>query len=376
MIFIQICHNLALGRPIRTGATVQRAIHHIWQVADFHRVAPHRQRHNSIIQPLDSVVRQPNKHRRKISQIPPASVYRVSAEIRIIIIFTKIYIPVSKCLRKSYEISSPEKKNIFDTVLPDSTANDLDQHLSSLVGASPTGQMGGTHPSLTQTALNGTNAIHVPRYLATNNDYNLHTSNNGPRSLSDSSQAESPVQDDLLTSNTPNLGGAGGGGANGTNIGNGNNGNASSVVSGAHNFISVNQSQNAYGTSTGSGGGGGGGHGGGGGGCNSSSLYPVLPASLLYSQLYTAANQTHGFHSHSSQNAMVHGELQSVMEHISTASGRQQQNLMVGGTDLTHIGNCSSSARAGDESVIGRQMSGIQRAPHHTDNGNSVWRPY
>lgn len=253
-------------------------------------------------------------------------------------------------------------------MLPDSTANDLDQHLSNLVGASPTGQMTGTHPSLSQVALNGSNGLHVPRYLATNNDYNLHTSNNGPRSLSDSSQAESPVQDDLLTSNTPNLGNAAAiaNSANGTNIGNGNNGNASNVVGGAHNFISVNQSQNAYGTSTGSG-----------GGCNSS-LYPVLPASLLYSQLYTAANQTHGFHSHTSQNAMVHGELQSVMEHISTASGRQQQNLMVGGTDLTHthIGNCGSSARAGEESVIGRQMSGIQRAPHHTDNGNSVWRPY
>lgn len=268
-------------------------------------------------------------------------------------------------------------------MLPDSTANDLDQHLSNLVGASPNGQMGGgTHPSLSQATLNGSNGIHVPRYLATNNDYNLHTSNNGPRSLSDSSQAESPVQDDLLTSNTPNLGGAAAAAAaaaavansvNGANIGNGNNGNASSVVGGgvgggggggAHNFISVNQSQNAYGTSAGSG-----------GSCNSS-LYPVLPASLLYSQLYTAANQTHGFHSHSSQNAMVHGELQSVMEHISTASGRQQQNLMVGGTDLTHIGNCGSSARAGEESVIGRQMSGIQRAPHNTDNGNSVWRPY
>lgn len=259
-------------------------------------------------------------------------------------------------------------------MLPDSTANDLDQHLSSLVGASPTGQMGTTHHSLSQTALNSANGIHVPRYLATNNDYNLQIGNNGPRSLSDSSQAESPVQDDLLTSNTPNLGSAGSNvanGANGTDLGNSNNGsNASNIVGGAHNFISVNQSQNAYGGSNGSGGSNGGGGGGGAGSCNSS-LYPVLPASLLYS--YTmAANQTHGFHSHTSQ----HGELQSMMEHISTASGRQQQNLMVGGTDLTHIGNCGSSARAGEESVIGRQMGGIQRAPHHSDNGNSVWRPY
>lgn len=258
-------------------------------------------------------------------------------------------------------------------VLPDSTANDLDQHLSNLVGTSPTGQMGGNHGQLTQATLNGSNGVHIPRYLATTNDYNLHTSNNGPRSLSDSSQAESPVQDDLLTSNTPNLGngnnGTGNANTNGGNISN----NTSSAIGNNPNFIGgVNQTQNSYGT--GSAGGGNGGSGGGGSttaGCNSS-LYPVLPASLLYSQLYTAANQTHGFHSHAAQNSMVHGELQSVMEHITTASGRQQQNLMIGGTDLTHIGNCGSSARAGEE----RQMA-VARAPHHhTDNGNSVWRPY
>lgn len=228
------------------------------------------------------------------------------------------------------------------------------------------------HPSLTQASLNGANSLSVPRYLATNSDYNLHTSNTGPRSLSDSSQAESPVQDDLLTSNTPNLGN--GNGTNGTtNI---SSGNASSASSGggsntsgggggnSHNFISVNQSQNAYATAAATG-----------GSCNSS-LYPVLPASLLYSQLYTAANQSHGFHTHSSQNSMVHGELQTVMEHISTASGRQQQNLMVGTTDLTHIGNCGASARVTEDAVISRQMSGVPRGPHHTDNGNSVWRPY
>lgn len=225
-------------------------------------------------------------------------------------------------------------------MLPDSTANDLDQHLSNLVGASPATQM--THPSLAQssiaTAVNGSNGIHVPRYLATNTDYNLHTSNNGPRSLSDSSQAESPVQDDLLTSNTPNLGGVG--------------------VNQNFTAIAGNQAQNAYSTGSAS--------------CNGS-LYPVLPASLLYTQLYTAANQSHGFHSHASQN--VHGELQSVMEHINTATGRQQQSLMAGGTDLSHVGNCASSARAGDDAANNRQM-GVQRAPHHSDNGNSVWRPY
>lgn len=250
-------------------------------------------------------------------------------------------------------------------MLPDSTANDLDQHLSNLVGSSPTGQMSSSHGSLTQTALNGSNGIHVPRYLATNNDYNLHASNNGPRSLSDSSQAESPVQDDLLTSNTPNLGGNGNGNTTTSNL---VTNNANSAVGNNHNFIGVNQTQNSYGSS----------NSGPSSGCNSSSLYPVLPASLLYSQLYTAANQTHGFHSHAAQNSMVHGELQSVMEHITTASGRQQQMAMIGGTDLTHIGNCGSSARAGEDAVnnAARQMS-IQRAPHHhTDNGNSVWRPY
>lgn len=246
-------------------------------------------------------------------------------------------------------------------MLPDSTANDLDQHLSNLVNATPSAQM--SAQSISQAALsNGTNGLHVPRYLATNasNEYSLHTSNNGPRSLSDSSQAESPVQDDLLTSNTPNLGGNGTAAPNGG----GNSGGSGSTVTVSdtitnQNFsgLGVNQSHNSYSSGSSA--------------CNGS-LYPVLPASLLYSQLYTAANQSHGFHS--SQNSV--GELQTVMEHISTATGRQQQNLMVGGTDLSgHVGNCGSSARASDVDVINRQMV-VQRAPHHTDNGNSVWRPY
>lgn len=248
-------------------------------------------------------------------------------------------------------------------MLPDSTATDLDQHLSNLVGTTTTSQMnhqnlltnggGGTaQTSITSSSIvngGGTNGIHVPRYLATNTDY--HTSQNGPRSLSDSSQAESPVQDDLLTSNTPNLGGS-------------TNQNFAGLVVG-------NQTQNSYGTNSSN--------------CNGS-LYPVLPASLLYSQLYTAANQTHGFHTHTSlqspgQNSLVHGELQTVMEHISTVGvngGRghqqQQQNLMAGTTDLSHCGN---SARQIDDVVSNRHvaMAG-QRAQHHSDNGNSVWRPY
>lgn len=184
-----------------------------------------------------------------------------------------------------------------------------------------------------------------------NNDYNLHSSQNGPRSLSDSSQAESPVQDDLLTSNTPNLGG----------------------VNGNQNF-GVNQNQNSYGN--------------GGNGCNGS-IYPVLPASLLYTQLYTAANQSHSFHSHSlqshsSQNSLMHGELQSVMDHIVTGTGshggrQQHHQLMAGNTDLSLIGNCGTAARVADENTS-RQLLGPrglqpQHAPPGADNA-AVWRPY
>lgn len=48
-------------------------------------------------------------------------------------------------------------------------------------------------------------AVSLARYQNHQNYSSVHSSQNGPRSLSDSSQAESPVQDDLLTSsNTPN----------------------------------------------------------------------------------------------------------------------------------------------------------------------------
>lgn len=255
-------------------------------------------------------------------------------------------------------------------MLPDSTATDLDQHLSSLVGTPPSsGQM--THQSLMNSGSvsgnNNNNNNHsssitpnassnnliVARYNHSqgNNDYNLHTSQNGPRSLSDSSQAESPVQDDLLTSNTPNLGG----------------------VNGNQNF-SINQNQNSYGN--------------GGNGCNGS-IYPVLPASLLYTQLYTAANQSHGFHSHSlqshsSQNSLMHGELQSVMDHIVTGTGshggrQQHHQLMAGNTDLSLIGNCGTAARVADENasrqLLGPRGQQPQHAPPGADNA-AVWRPY
>ncbi|XP_075156930.1 RUNX family transcription factor Runt related A isoform X1 [Haematobia irritans] len=285
-------------------------------------------------------------------------------------------------------------------MLPDSTASDLDQHLSSLVG-STTGQM--THHSLLgstgQTAISSTvngaagataNSILVPRYHNSNNEYNVHSSQNGPRSLSDSSQAESPVQEDLLSTNTPNLGGANGnaatnGGANSNSNGSANN----SLVGSNPNFTNlVNQSQNPAGYGAAAGAGVGGGHGGAtGAGCNGS-LYPVLPASLLYSQLYTAANQSHGFHSHSlpshtSPNSTVHGELQSVMDHISNVGVRQQHNIMSGGVgthpgDLTLIGNCGASVRNIEDGNTNRQLTALaaHRGHHNPGDNGSVWRPY
>lgn len=258
---------------------------------------------------------------------------------------------------------------ILIIVLPDSTATDLDQHLSNLVGTPPSSQM--THQNILATGNNGTNQtsisstangtngllVGVARYQAnSSNEYNnVHSSQNGPRSLSDSSQTDSPVQDDLLTTNTPNLGSSGG------------NQNFSGIV--------VNQSQNSYGN--------------GGSSCNGS-IYPVLPASLLYSQLYTAANQSHSFHAHSLQTHSgqnsVHGELQSVMDHITTSgSNRHQQNLMgvTGHTDLSLVGSCGSNIRVGnggDDNGSNRQVvqSLVQRGQQQgqNDNGNSVWRPY
>lgn len=275
------------------------------------------------------------------------------------------------CVPSEFIVNDDVKVNnkvpYSNLVLPDSTATDLDQHLSSLVGTPPSaaqmthqslmnnsGSVGGANHTTSLTPNGASNNLIVARYNQNqgNNDYNLHSSQNGPRSLSDSSQAESPVQDDLLTSNTPNLGG----------------------VNGNQNF-GINQNQNSYGN--------------GGNGCNGS-IYPVLPASLLYTQLYTAANQSHSFHSHSlqshsSQNSLMHGELQSVMDHIVTGtggshSGRQQHHqLMAGNTDLSLIGNCGTAARVADENasrqLIGPRGQQAQHAPPGADNA-AVWRPY
>lgn len=249
-------------------------------------------------------------------------------------------------------------------MLPDSTATDLDQHLSSLVGTPPSsaqmshqslmnnsGTVTGANHSSSLSTNGSSNNLIVTRYNQNHgHDYNLHSSQNGPRSLSDSSQAESPVQDDLLTSNTPNLGG----------------------VNGSQNF-GVNQNQNSYGN--------------GGNGCNGS-IYPVLPASLLYTQLYTAANQSHSFHSHSlqshsSQNTLMHGELQSVMDHIVTGTGshggrQQHHQLMAGNTDLSLIGNCGTAARVADENSSRQLLGPRGQQPQHAPGADNaaVWRPY
>lgn len=54
--------------------------------------------------------------------------------------------------------------------------------------------------------------------------------------------------------------------------------------------------------------------------CNGS-IYPVLPASLLYSQLYSAANQSHSFHTgHNVGGHNPNGELQNVMDQITTSA--------------------------------------------------------
>ncbi|EDW25720.1 GL15962, partial [Drosophila persimilis] len=92
---------------------------------------------------------------------------------------------------------------------------------------------GGTGAGGAGSPLAGGNSILGPRYHTNaSNDYNVHSSQNGPRSLSDSSQAESPVQEDLLSTNTPNLG-SGTGGGGGTANGGAANGGAGAAGGGA-----------------------------------------------------------------------------------------------------------------------------------------------
>ncbi|XP_061503364.1 uncharacterized transmembrane protein DDB_G0289901-like isoform X2 [Anopheles gambiae] len=285
------------------------------------------------------------------------------------------------------------------TMLPDSTATDLDQHLSSLVGATQqatshmgqtniisggggvtnnsnnTGGSGSSGNSLTpQIPAHLSNSLIVPRYAqstSTNNHvdaYGLTSNQSEPRSLSDSSQAESPVQDDLLTSNTPNLGpssgpttttgagnssgvngGANGGGSNGGGDGNSNglHQNFSNIVmsqsNGGSNASTTPNFVGSNGTSS----------------CNGSPLYPVLPASLLYSQLYTAANQSVGGFGHAVNH---HHHIQSTHGAVAAAVA-----VATGGSPVQN----SASAAAATAAAAAMHAGELQSVMDHLTAGTT-----
>lgn len=210
-------------------------------------------------------------------------------------------------------------------MLPEAATSDLDQHLG-LVSTQ-------NHNNHSQSSTHSSSLL-VSRYSSNHADFSI----SGPRSLSDnSSAAESPVQDDLLSSQTP----LGVNHANNTNF-----------------TLHQNMSQSPYSTSN----------------CNNS-IYPVLPG-LLYSQLYSAANQSHNFHSlHSHSAHSQHNDLQTVMDHLSTSNQRQMVN---GSTDLllTNNGSCAAAAaRQDDGHTRVLSTNGAQRGPGQ--NGDAVvWRPY
>lgn len=211
-------------------------------------------------------------------------------------------------------------------VLPDSSATDLDQHLG-LVSAQ-------AHTNHSQTASHHSSLL-VPRYSSNHTDFGL----SGPRSLSDnSSTAESPVQDDII---------------------NPQNTLSSNHINNTNFSLHQNMTPTTYPSSN----------------CTNS-LYPVLPASLLYSQLYSAANQTHNFHSlHSHAAQSHHNDLQSVMDHLSTSNQRQVNGA--GGSDvlLANSGTCANAAvRQDDAHARALSTNGVQRAAAQTDT--AVWRPY
>lgn len=198
-------------------------------------------------------------------------------------------------------------------VLPDTASTDLDQHLG-LVSSQP-------HTTHSQTT--HTSSLLVPRYSTNHTDFGL----SGPRSLSDnSSAAESPVQDDLLSSQP--------------------------LVN--HTNFHQNMTTSSYPTSN----------------CNNS-IYPVLPASLLYSQLYSAANQSHNFHSLHSHTTQSHNDLQTVMDQLSTTNQRQ----MNGSTDLilSNNGTCAAAAARQEDGRL--TSNGGQRGPGQSSDA-VVWRPY
>ncbi|XP_060522857.1 runt-related transcription factor 3 [Cylas formicarius] len=210
------------------------------------------------------------------------------------------------------------------SLLPDSSPSDLDQHLGLVSSQNHANHAQSSHAT----------SLLVPRYSANHSDFTL----SGPRSLSDnSSAAESPVQDEILTSQT-SLG-----------VNHANNPNFN---------LHQNMTQTTYASSN----------------CNNS-IYPVLPG-LLYSQLYSAANQSHNFHSlHTHTPQGHHNDLQSVMDHLSNSS--HQRQMSGGGSDLLlNNGTCAAAAARQDDAhnrVL--NSSAAQRGPGQ--NGDAVvWRPY
>lgn len=189
-----------------------------------------------------------------------------------------------------------------------------------------------THTNHSQSATHASSLL-VPRYSSNHSDFSL----SGPRSLSDnSSAAESPVQDDLLSQSSLGV----------------------NHVNNSNFQLHQNMTPTSYAS----------------GNCNNS-LYPVLPASLLYSQLYSAANQSHNFHSFASHASQGHhNDLQSVMDQLSTSNQRQ----MNGSTDLllSNNGTCAAAAaRQDDAHARALTSNGVQRGPAQSSDA-VVWRPY
>ncbi|KAK6630458.1 hypothetical protein RUM43_014803 [Polyplax serrata] len=200
------------------------------------------------------------------------------------------------------------------SILPDTTGSgtglnvtgDLEQQLGGLV-SSHQHQNQINQQQSERTSSGSSSGLLVPRYPGSA-DYGL-----GTRSLSDSSAGESPVGDDLLGVNTTT--------AN------------SFSCSAAGSFSQYSSS--------------------------GSNLYlgtPVLPASLLYSQLYNAANQNHAqfhhlhHHHHHHHTSTADQDLQTVMDHLNPRQSSEDQ---------TRLGT-----------------GGVQRTVHSAADTSGVWRPY
>lgn len=197
-------------------------------------------------------------------------------------------------------------------VLPDTTGsgagvnatNELEQQLGNLVTSHHHQNQLNQQQSERASSGSSNSGLLVPRYPGTA-DFGL-----GTRSLSDSSAGESPVGDDLLGGSTTT-------------------GNSFPCATGG-----------SFPQYSGSG----------------SNLYlgtPVLPASLLYSQLYNAANQNHAqfhhlHHHHHHHSSSADQDLQSVMDHLNPRQNSEDQ------------------ARLGS----------IQRTVHSAADSSAVWRPY